>query len=361
MPDIPESRLYEVFSAFLPGAGIFRAAQYFGGHINRTFFVEAAAPGARSSRFVLQSINKHVFPNYLGLMDNVFRISDHLARKSREAGNGPDARDHLHFIRTADGAPGLDGPEGYWRLYRCIDRAKGRPQAETPDEAREAARAFGRFQLLLSDLPGPRLVETIPRFHDTRNRFERLEAAFAADAEGRAAGCRAEYEGFLELRPAALRLQEAHEAGLVPERIAHNDAKFSNLLIDDATGRALCVIDLDTCMPGLSLHDFGDLMRSMCCDRPEDEEDLSLVVARREMYDALAEGFLGELGAVLTPEERRILPYGGLAMTLEVGVRFLTDHLDGDHYFRIARPGHNLVRARSQLALARSMLEHLPV
>ena len=356
---ISESRLREIFSGFLPDASFRRADLYFGGHINHTFFVDAAMPGGEPARYVLQSVNKHVFENYAGLMKNVMRISEHLARKSEELGSTDSARDHLHFLRTVNGTMGIDAPEGYWRLYRFIDRAEGRNRAETPEEAFEAARAFGRFQRLLADLPPPRLEETIPRFHDTRNRFANLEAAFAADACGRAAECRADYEAFLALRGEALRLQEAHEAGLVPERITHNDAKFSNVLLDLKTNRAICVIDLDTCMPGLSLHDFGDLMRSMCSDRPEDEPDTSLIVARREMYDALAKGFLSEVGTVLTETEKEILPYGGIAMTLEVGVRFLTDHLEGDHYFRIARPGHNLVRARSQLALARSMLERL--
>ena len=361
MPDpaFSEDRLRDVFSAFLPDVAFRRAEQYFGGHINRTFFVDADEPDGHRSRYVLQSVNKHVFENYTGLMVNVMRISEHLARKNEELGSPDPERNHLHYLRTANGSMGIDAPEGFWRLYRFIDRAEGRNRAETPEEAREAALAFGRFQRLLADLPPPRLEETIPRFHDTRNRFERLEAAFAADSAGRAAECRADVEAFLALRGEALRLQEANEAGLVPERITHNDAKFANVLIDLRTNRAICVIDLDTCMPGLSLHDFGDLMRSMCSDRPEDEPDTSTIVARREMYDALADGFLAEVGSVLTETEKDLLPYGGIAMTLEVGVRFLTDHLEGDHYFRIARPGHNLVRARSQLALARSMLERL--
>jgi len=362
MPEpLSSARLRKLFAAFLPDASFRRADQYFGGHINSTFFIDAAVPGIGRARYVLQGVNKHVFQNFTGLMDNVMRISEHLARKSAEA-PGPDAdRNHLHFLRTADGALGVDEPDSFWRLYRYIGNAEGRDRAESPDEAREAAAAFGRFQCKLADLPPPRLVETIPHFHDTRARFDALERAFEADACGRAADCRADYDGLLALRGEALKLQEAFERGEMPERTTHNDAKFSNVLLDIETNHAICVIDLDTCMPGLSLHDFGDLMRSMCSDRPEDEPDTSLIVARREMYDALAEGFLAEVGSVLTPAEKRLLPYGGVTMTLEVGVRFLTDHLEGDHYFRIARPGHNLVRARSQLALARSMLERLPV
>ena len=359
-PEIPLSHLREIFARFFPDVDSFRADQYFGGHINRTYFIEAAAPGASSCSFVLQCVNKHVFTNYLGVMENVMRISEHLCRKSRENPGPDEGRDYLHFLRTADGAPGVDLDEGFWRVYRCITHAEGRIRAETPAEAREAARAFGRFQRLIADLPGPRLVETIPHFHDTRRRFEALDRAFAEDRCGRAASCRGDYAAFQDLREAALRLQKSFEAGLIPERIAHNDAKFANLLLDTETGRAVCVIDLDTCMPGLSLHDFGDLMRSMCSDRPEDEPDTSLIVARRDMYDALVDGFLSETGDVLVPEERRLLPDSGVTLTAEVGVRFLTDYLEGDHYFHVDRPDHNLVRARSQLALTRSMLEKLP-
>ena len=156
-----------------------------------------------------------------------------------------------------------------------------------------------------------------------------------------------------------MKLQEAFERGEIPERIAHNDAKYSNVLMDVSSGRAVCVIDLDTCMPGLSLHDFGDLMRSMSCDRPEDEPDVSTISVRRDMYDALVEGFLSQAGNFLVPAERKLLPNAGVAITLETGSRFLADYLDGDHYFHTDYPEHNLVRARSQLALARSMLEKL--
>lgn len=357
---ISDSRLREVFARFFPDAASFSSEPYFGGHINRTFFVDAApSPGAPSARFVLQAVNKHVFRDYRGLMDNVLRISEHLAGKSR-VDPGPDpARDHLHFFRTADGACGVDAEEGFWRVYRYIPRAEGRSRATSAGEAREAAAAFGRFQRLLSDIPGPRLVETIPHFHDTRKRFENLERAAAADSEGRLASCAADLEAFLALRPEALKVQESFERGEMKERIVHNDAKLGNVLLDDDTGRAICVIDLDTCMPGLALHDFGDLMRSMTCDRPEDETDLPLVVARRDFYDGLVEGFFGETESVLSDAEKKLLPNAGVAITLETGSRFLADYLEGDHYFRVARPDHNLVRARSQLALARSMLERL--
>lgn len=355
---IPEERLRARFAAFLPNAEFLRAEEHHGGHINRTFFVDARVYG-QVRRFVLQSVNKNVFKNYAGVMENVFRISAHLGQKSLDVGSDDPTRDHIHYIRTADGGMGVDGEVGFWRLYRYIGRAEGRLRATSPEEARAAAEAFGRFQWLLADLPTPRLWETISAFHDTRKRFENLEKAAAADAVGRLAGVRGDVEAFLSLRPEALKLQEAFERGEIPERIAHNDAKYSNILMDTETNRVVCVIDLDTCMPGLSLHDFGDLMRSMSCDRPEDEPDVSTIVARRDMYDALVEGFTSQAGNFLVPAELGLLPNAGVAITLETGTRFLADYLDGDHYFRVARPDHNLVRARSQLALARSMLERL--
>ncbi|MBQ7667459.1 MAG: phosphotransferase [Kiritimatiellae bacterium] len=356
--DIPAARLRERFAAFLPNAEFISAEECYGGHINRTFFVDARVYGEKR-RFVLQSVNKNVFKNYAGVMDNVFRISAHLGSKSLDMGSDDPTRDHIHFIRAADGGLGVDGEVGYWRLYRYIDRAEGRLSAKTPAEARAAAAAFGRFQWLLADLPSPRLWETISAFHDTRQRFANLEKSAEFDAVGRRAAVKDDIEGFLSLKSEALKLQEAFERGEIPERIAHNDAKYSNVLMDVATNRAVCVIDLDTCMPGLSLHDFGDLMRSMSCDRPEDEPDTSKIVVRRDMYDALLDGFLSQADNFLVPAERSLLPNSGVVITLETGSRFLADYLDGDHYFHIDYPEHNLVRARSQLALARSMLDTL--
>ncbi len=356
---IKEIRLRDALLKFFPTLKTYRAGQYHGGHINSTYFVEAS-DGSSSGRFVLQRVNTHVFPNIEGLMDNVMRISEHLCEKAR-AENGPDSsRSYLHFIRTSDGAPGFMDEDGFWRAYRHIDGVTCRDQASSPSEARQAAIAFGRFQKMISDLEGPRLSETIPRFHDTRQRYANMIAAKEKDAVGRANGSLDAFDGLMELRDKALTVQRAFENGEIPERVVHNDAKFSNVLLDENDGHSVCVIDLDTCMPGLAPHDFGDLMRSMSASAAEDEPDVTRIVARREMFDALKGGFTASAGDMLTPAETALLAYGGLAMTCEVGVRFLTDHLGGGHYFRVNYPGHNLVRARSQLALARSMLERLP-
>ena len=359
----PLETIRNVFSAFYPGAPLLHCAQNLGGHINQTYFVESTRRADGCRLFVLQCVNKHVFPNVLGLMDNVMRISEHLERKSLADPAADHKRDHLHYLRTADGALGVDMDAGFWRMYRFIPHAEGRLQAESPAEARAAAAAFGRFQALLADMPRPRLVETIPAFHDTRRRYEALERAFIDNRAGRAdePEARELLDGFRAMRPLALSVQESFERGEMPERITHNDAKYSNILVDPDDGHPICVIDLDTCMPGLSLHDFGDLMRSMCAEAPEDEPDVAKIVARPEMYEALADGFRSEAGGVLTPAEKRLLPNSGAVMTLEVGVRFLTDYVEGDHYFRVAQPRHNLIRARSQLALARSMAAVLPM
>lgn len=356
---VKEIRLRDALLKFFPTLTTYRAGQYSGGHINSTYFVEVH-DGKMSGRYVLQRVNTHVFPNIEGLMDNVIRISEHLSEKAAAAKSPDAARSYLHFLRTVDGHPGFSDGEGFWRVYRHVDGVTCKDQASSPSEARQAAFAFGRFQELISDMEGPRLTETIPHFHDTRQRYENLVKAAKEDAIGRADGSLDAYDGLMELRDKALTLQRAFEKGEIPERVVHNDAKFSNVLLDENDGHAVCVIDLDTCMPGLSLYDFGDLMRSMTATAAEDEPDVSRIVARPEMFDALKGGFTAAAGDMLTPAETALLAYGGLAMTCEVGIRFLTDHLEGDHYFRVNYPGHNLVRARSQLALARSMLERLP-
>jgi Ser/Thr protein kinase RdoA (MazF antagonist) len=224
----------------------------------------------------------------------------------------------------------------------------------SPADARVAAAAFGRFQEQLADLPGPRLHETIPRFHHARARFEALLDAARADAHDRLRECRAEFDFLLTHETVLDRQLALHEKGILPERITHNDTKLNNVLLDDRTGEALCVIDLDTVMPGLALYDFGDLVRSATSPTAEDERDLSKVALRPEMFAALVEGYL-EGAHFLLPAERAELAFSGLLITLVIGMRFLTDHLRGDLYFRIHHPGHNLERCRTQLRLVASM------
>ncbi len=350
------SELATIFDCFIPNAGSVSFEQLMGGHINLTYKVQSAS----GAQYILQAVNANVFPNVRGLMENVFRISAHLEKKRLATEQDPASLRVLRFVRPVRQASCLSDGKWYWRVYHFIDGVVTRTEAKSPAEAYTAAKAFGRFQSLLADLPEPRLNETIPNFHNTRSRFETMEKAISDDICGRAAGVREEIAGIRALRDAALEVQCAFEAGLMPERTVHNDAKFTNILLDANDGHAVCIIDLDTCMPGLSLHDFGDLVRSMVCFAPEDEKDVTKIRADRKMFTALCEGFLSEADSYLTPTERKLLRAGGVCMTTEVAVRMLTDYLQGDTYFRIAYPEHNLVRARSQMTLARSILDELP-
>lgn len=353
--------LEAVFANFIEGGRILDVEQGKAGLINQTYFITFERNDGTVCKYVLQCLNRTVFPNLPELMENVIRVSEHMESRCRK-GNDLDAkRGYLHFKRTLRRQNGLDSATlGFWRLYRYIDNAVGRFEATTEFEAYSAGEAFGRFQSLLADMPPPRLHETISRFHDTRHRYEVLEAAVQKDVVRRLESCRDVLEGLRKLKKAALKVQDAADAGRIPERVVHNDAKISNVLLDSADGHAVCVIDLDTCMPGLSLHDFGDLMRSICGNSAEDTDKPDGIAVKLDMYKALASGFLAGAGDVLTSEERALMPDAGVALTTEVAVRFLTDYLSGDVYFNIRFPEHNLVRARAQLALAERLVEALP-
>ena len=353
--------LHEAFSNFIEGGSIVDVEQFRGGHINQTYFVTHEDGRGRRRRYVMQSMNRIVFPRLKELMENVIRVSEHMHRRCT-AQEHPDARrGYIHFVRTRDGRNSLDSETlGFWRLYHFIENAVGKMTPSSETEAFAAGEAFGKFQELLADMPPPRLHETISRFHDTRWRYENLEAAAAKDACGRLAGCRDVLDGLRELRDAALAVQLAAEAGRLPERVVHNDAKLSNVLLDSTDGHAVCVIDLDTCMPGLSLHDFGDLMRSICSSEDEDTENPGRIVVRKDMFAALHAGYVKGATGMLTAEERALLPESGAVLTLEVAVRFLADYLAGDVYFRVKHPEHNLVRARAQLVLARKLVAAMP-
>jgi aminoglycoside phosphotransferase (APT) family kinase protein len=331
------------------------AAPHGSGHINDTFAVTVSQAGT-AVRYIFQRINHRIFTDVPALMDNILRVTSHQQTRLAAAG-GPDAsRGSLTVILARDGKPYVrDGLGAWWRAYLFIEKALTHDKIESAAQARTAARAFGEFQRLLADLPGERLHETIPAFHDTPRRYATFEAAAKADLTGRAADCAPDIAFASSRRPLACVLTDLLSAGLVPERVTHNDTKLNNVMLDDATGAGVCVIDLDTVMPGLSLYDFGDMVRSATNAAAEDETELGKVVARPEIFAALAEGFLAGAGAALNDVERAHLVAAGKVMTYEVGLRFLTDHLQGDVYFKIKRPGHNLDRARNQFALLRSL------
>lgn len=325
-----------------------------GGHINDSYRVVVRRGAARLA-YVLQRINPAVFPDPVRVMENVVRVTEHLARRLKALGVGDWQRRVIALVPAWDGACWVPDEEGAcWRLYPFIDaRVTERPT--TPSEAREAARAFGRFLELLADFGGPPLHETIPGFHDTNRRYTALERAVAADACGRVSRAQAEIDAVLAQRALADVLPPLVAGGEVPQRVVHNDAKISNVLFDAATGEALGVVDLDTVMPGSALHDFGDLVRSMASSTDEDETDLTRVGVRVEFFEALARGFLETTGAMLTPRERELLVFAGRIITLEQAVRFMTDYLDCDAYYRATRPRQNLDRCRTQLRLFESL------
>jgi Ser/Thr protein kinase RdoA (MazF antagonist) len=328
-----------------------------GGHINDSYRVDARA-GDGTRAYLLQSLNPRVFARPDLVMENVSRVTRHLASRLESAGVPDRERRSLTLIPVRRGPDWHTEADGTcWRVFRFITGTVVLDRARDPEDACNAGRAFGSFLRLLADYDGLPLHETIPGFHDTAARFVRLEAAAQADPCRRAGAARQEIEAVLARRPLADVLPPLLASGEIPRRIVHNDAKISNVLLDERTGEALCVIDLDTVMPGSALWDFGDMVRSMTSVAAEDEEDLARVGVQVPMFAALVRGYLEAAGTLLVPRERALLGFAGRLITLEQAVRFLTDHLEGDRYYRIARPGHNLARCRTQLALLQSLDE----
>ena len=336
-------------SHFQFGGEVSGIAPHGNGHINDTYLVTCQSPGA-PVRYILQHINRHVFRNPAAVMQNIERVTAHLAEQT--AGAPDAARRALTLIPARDKLNWYVDAEGEtWRAYRFIENARTYETATSAQQAFQAARAFGRFQQQLATLPSPRLRETIPDFHHTPKRFAALEQAIAADMKGRAALALPEIEFARARQSIAGVLLDAR----LPERITHNDTKFNNVLLDDATGEAVYVIDLDTVMPGLALYDFGDMVRTTTSPANEDEQDLSKVAMQFPLFEALVRGYLESAGAFLTLAERQYLAFSGKLITFETGVRFLADYLAGDTYFKVHRDGHNLDRCRTQFKLVESI------
>ncbi len=344
---IPDIR--EIATQFELGGTFISADRYGRGHINDTYLVVVGS-GGTNARFILQRINEHVFREPALVMDNIQRILKHLQSKS------DDPRASLSLVPGRDGRPFYrDADGGYWRAYRFIENACTCDEVAITTQASEAAAMFGRFQNLVSDLPGPRLHETIPDFHNTPARYRQFHQILERDAHDRVRHCAAEIDCALAYEEAAGALQALQDAGEIPERIAHNDTKLNNVMFDVHSDKAICVIDLDTVMPGSVLYDFGDLVRTASTPTAEDETDLSRVRMRMDYYEALVEGYLSAAMDFLTETEVGNLSMAGKVITIEAGVRFLTDYLSGDEYFRIYRADQNLDRCRTQFALAASI------
>lgn len=321
------------------------SCQEFGsGHINSTFKVTTDA----GQEYVLQRINKYVFKDPVSLMQNVGSVTDFLRERVE------DPRMALHFIPTHDGKfYFVDDEDEYWRVYDfiggfCLDA----PESE--EDFYQSALAFGRFQHLLSDFPAHTLFETIPEFHNTVDRYRQLRESIEADAKGRLTGVKEDIEFMLSREELACKLQRLRESGELPLRVTHNDTKLNNVLLDKDTRKSLCVLDLDTVMPGLSLYDFGDSIRFGAATAAEDEKDLSKMSMDLHLFEIYTKGFL-EAATTLTDREVELLPLGAFVITLELATRFMKDYLDGDVYFKVAYPEHNLVRARAQMKLAADM------
>ncbi|MEG0269882.1 MAG: aminoglycoside phosphotransferase family protein [Clostridia bacterium] len=328
-----------------------------GGHINDTYLFECKKQGA-PIRYILQRVNTKAFPKPHEVMENMQRVTEYLRERIGELGGDP-TRETLELSKTQDGHFfAVDHHGDSWRVYRFVDDTITYDRAENPQIMAESGRAFGRFLCMLDGFDATTLHETIERFHDTPSRYLAFHEAVRRNPVGRAAGVQKEIQEVLSYEPFAPTLVSALSAGKLPLRVTHNDTKLNNVLFDSQTERALCVIDLDTVMPGLTAYDFGDAIRFGASTADEDEPDLAKVHFSLPLYRAYAEGFLEEAGAILTQAELRSLPDGVKMMTLESAVRFLTDYLNGDTYFKTAHPEHNLVRTRTQIKLLEEIDAH---
>jgi hypothetical protein len=325
------------------------------GHIHDTFLVTVSS-ASTTARFVLQRFNARVFPDVEAVMDNLARVSAHARQHVLRRGSVEPERHALSLRRTRDHQVVARSEDG--SLYRAFEYVAGAKSLEVVADARdafEAGRAFGDFAALLRDLPAPPLHDTLPGFHDTKQRLLKLRAALRDDACGRARDVEPELSLIEAHASLADEAADLARAGDLPLRVTHNDAKLQNVLLDAQTGVALCVVDLDTVMPGYLAHDFGDLVRTTACVGGEDNRELTRVGLREDYFEALALGYLREVAGFLTPSEGESLLRGAHWIIFELAVRFLTDHVQGDSYFKIARTHHNLERARVQLQLLREL------
>lgn len=325
------------------------------GHINNTFVLEFDDGLGKIKSYLLQLINTNVFKNPDELMENIVGVTEHLRKIVVDNGGDPD-RECLNVYFTSDGKPYYRDADGNcWRCYNFITGAHSCQSIDDPETFANAARAFGKFQCLLADYPSETLHETIPNFHNTLSRFADFEKAVSDNVAGRADSVRDEIDFVLARRDDAGVLVKLLEKGKLPLRVTHNDTKLNNVMFDNETDEGICVIDLDTVMPGLSLYDFGDSIRFGANTAAEDEKDLSKVSLSLPLYREYTAGYLSTAGQSLTPTEVEYLPFSAKLMTFECGMRFLTDYLNGDTYFRIAYDDHNLDRCRTQFRLVEDM------
>ena len=357
---ILKQQLAEICKHFrIPGTLIWYK-QKKSGNINTTYEVmmqEETAQGPKETGYIVQKINNYVFKNPEAMMNNIDLVTEHILKKKKEHGV-IGRRYRLHFHHTEDGKNYLYSEESgeVWRLMNCIEDCVGFDESSDPRVLYMTGKAFGEFQMNLSDFDASQLVETIPDFHNTKLRLETFFRDVAKDEYGRRDRVREEIATIRNLSEIACRLSDMLANGEIPLRVTHNDTKSNNVLLDKTTLEPLVVIDLDTVMPGLAVHDFGDAVRFAANTAAEDEADLSKVSLDLDLYRAFAEGFIGVTVDSLTQTEIDTMALGAVTITIELAVRFLDDYITGDKYFKVNYPGHNLIRARSQLALVQDML-----
>lgn len=344
----------EALEQFAIDGSVKEIRPYGNGHINDTFLA-VFQTGDGEKRYILQRMNHNIFKNPPLLMENVVGVTDYLRKAILAQGGDPD-RETLNVVRTLEGKSYYeDQGHSFWRVFLFVEGTLCLEKVESPKDFYNGGAAFGDFQRMLAEYPAGELHETIPNFHNTPSRFQDFRRALEADRAGRAALVRPEIEFALSREEEISVLTDLLKKGELPLRVTHNDTKLNNILFDRATGRALCVIDLDTVMPGLSLYDFGDSIRFGASTGAEDERDLSRIELDLELFEAFTEGFLKGCGGKLTRREIEMFPMGAKLMTYECGIRFLGDFLEGDVYFKVHRENHNLDRARTQFKLVADM------
>lgn len=347
--ELEQQVLEEAAAAFALDGPVRSIERYGSGHINDTYRLECGRP------YILQRMNRHVFKNPLVLMKNIEGVTAYLRREIIKHGGDPE-RETLNLVHTGDGGVCyVDSRGDYWRVYLFIEDAACYDQVEKPGDFYQSGRAFGSFQRLLADYPAGELYETIPNFHNTPVRFRDFKRAAEQDVCRRRAMAEAEIRFVMDRAGDMGLAQDMLEEGRLPLRVTHNDTKLNNIMIDKRTGQALCIIDLDTVMPGLSIFDFGDSIRFGANTAQEDERDLSKVSLSLPLFEIYSRGFLEGCAGSLTPAEVELLPQGARLMTLECGLRFLADYLEGDVYFKTDRANQNLDRARTQFGLVADM------
>ena len=328
------------------------------GHINDTYALYFSQQEKEVPKYILQRLNTNVFTRPDEVMQNIFGVTEYLRRQILAEGGDAD-RETLNYLKTKNGKFSYIDSEGQpWRCYRFVENSFCYQKAESPELFYQSALAFGHFLSQLKDYPADTLFETIPRFHDTRSRFRDFHKAVMRDIRGRARYCAPEIRFMMEHEKDCSVLMDLLEAGRLPLRVTHNDTKLNNVLFDETSGQVLCIIDLDTIMPGLSLNDFGDAIRFGASTAAEDEPDTGKVHFDLALFEAFTRGYLQATGDALTAEEKTYLPWGAKLMTLECGMRFLTDYLQGDTYFKVDHPTHNLERCRTHVKLVTEMEQH---